>query len=147
MADRAEIHSLGDFLVFYIGATLYGVSSEEISEIQRQFHLTPVPLAPYYVKGLLNLRGTIVTVIDLASRLGLGETSASQENRVLIVSCGKELIGLLLEKIDDVVKIDLTTREKIPANMDKIQRPFFLGVAKSGSRLIGILNLQEILKT
>ena len=108
--------------------------------------MTKVPQAPEYVLGVLNLRGRIVTVIDLGRKVGLSPTKLSSESRNIVVNSKDEYIGLLVDRIADV---ELAERDKVeppPANIGGVQGKFFEGVFKTRNSLIGILNVEEVLK-
>ena len=109
--------------------------------------MTPIPQAPVYVRGILNLRGQIVTVIDLCKKLGLPTAESNrEENRNIIVNSEKEYIGLLVERISDVVRADWDEVKPPPANIGGVQGKYFEGVYKTDHSLIGILNADEVLK-
>ncbi|MDH4317298.1 MAG: chemotaxis protein CheW, partial [Desulfobulbaceae bacterium] len=105
-----------------------------------------VPQAPDYVTGILNLRGQIVTIINLAKKLGLEKTHTGDDPRNIIVHTPGEYIGLLIREISDVVVANPDKIEPAPANMSGIQGSFFTGVYKTEKKLIGILNIDEVLK-
>jgi purine-binding chemotaxis protein CheW len=95
--------------------------------------------------GILNLRGQIVTVIDLGKKLGLSPTERTATTRNIIVHSQDEYIGLLVEKISEVVQAPEDRIEPPPANIGSVQGKFFSGVFKTEQRLIGILNEQQVL--
>jgi purine-binding chemotaxis protein CheW len=108
--------------------------------------MTKVPQAPAYMIGILNLRGQIVTIIDLAQKLGLGSAEISNESRNIIVNAPGEHVGLLVTCISDVIMADPDKIEPAPANMTGIQGSFFTGVYKTENKLIGILDVKEVLR-
>lgn len=130
---------------FYVGDALCGMDILKIQEINKLMQMTKVPQAPEYVLGILNLRGQIVTIIDLGKKLGLGETDLSQDPRNIIVNSSGGHVGLLVRKISDVVTADMEKREPAPANMRGIQGEFFTGVYKTENNLIGILDVDKVL--
>lgn len=136
-----------ELATFYIGEALCGLDILNIQEINKIQELTPVPQAPEYVRGVLNLRGRIVTVIDLAKKVGLGDTSESVDTRNLIVNSRDGTIGLFVSKIGDVCEIQIDAIESTPVNMHGIQETFFSGVYKNSSKLIGMLDLDQVLDT
>ena len=150
MASQAENRQAGNKTVelatFYVGDSLCGMDILKVQEINKLLDMTEVPLAPEYVKGILNLRGQIVTVIDLGSKLELDDTEADGETRNIIVNSNGEYIGLLVHKIGDVERTDEGNIEPPPANIGGIQGRYFEGVFKKEKSLIGILNVEEILK-
>ena len=151
MAQASEVKGNGkvvDLATFYVGEALCGMDILKIQEINKLLDMTPVPHAPEYVKGILNLRGQIVTVIDLCRKLGLPEIRINQaENRNIIVNSENEYVGLLVERISDVVRADLDEVQAPPANIGGVQGKYFEGVYKTDSSLIGILNAEEVLQT
>ncbi len=134
-----------ELATFYIGDALCGMDILKIQEINKIMQMTKVPQAPEYVLGILNLRGQIVTIIDLGLKLGLGKTDMSQDPRNIIVNSAGGHVGLLVRKISDVVSADMAKRERAPANMRGIQGEYFTGVYKTETNLIGILNVDKVL--
>lgn len=134
-----------ELATFYIGNALCGVDILQIQEINKIMQRTTVPKAPDYVKGVLNLRGKIVTIIDLGLKLGLGKTSETPETRNIIMQSSDGATGLLVKKISDVMKLQTNELEAPPANMQGIQGKFFTGVYKTQQGLVGELAIDEIL--
>ena len=137
--------SIVELATFYIGDALCGMDILKIQEINKLMQMTKVPQAPEYVLGILNLRGQIITIIDLGLKLGLGKTDISQDPRNIIVNSPGGHVGLLVRKISDVVSADMDKRESAPANMRGIQGDYFNGVYKTETNLIGILNIDKVL--
>ena len=135
-----------ELATFYVGDALCGMDILKVQEINKLMEMTKVPQAPGYVTGILNLRGQIVTIVDLGKKLGLGETDLGNDPRNIIVNAPGEHIGLLVRQISDVVMADPDKIEPAPANMSGIQGKFFTGVYKTENKLIGILNVEEVLK-
>ncbi len=134
-----------ELATFYVGDALCGMDILKVQEINKLMQMTKVPQAPDYVLGILNLRGQIVTIIDLGKKLGLGETDISRDPRNIIVNSAGGHVGLLVRKISDVVSADMEKREAAPANMSGIQGDYFTGVFKTDSNLIGILDVERVL--
>lgn len=146
MAERNKEKDHIELSTFFVGDALCGMDILQIQEINKLMNKTEVPKAPEYVTGILNLRGQIVTIIDLSKKLGLGQTEISQDSRNIIVSGkGGEHIGLFVKKISDVVTINPQQIESAPSNMKGIQGDFFTGVHKSENMLVGILDVKKIL--
>ena len=134
-----------ELATFYVGDALCGMDILKIQEINKLTQMTKVPQAPEYVIGILNLRGQIVTIIDLGKKIGLGETELNQDSRNIIVNDSSGHVGLLVRQISDVVSADMERRESAPANMHGIQGDFFTGVYKTEQSLIGILDVDKVL--
>ena len=144
--NNPKNESTMELATFYVGEALCGMDILKVQEINKLMEMTKVPQAPPYVTGILNLRGQIVTIIDLCKKLGLPATDVNDESRNIIVSSKGEHIGLLTERISDVVGIDWEKVEPPPANIGGVQGRFFKGVLKTKDRLIGILDVEEVLK-
>jgi purine-binding chemotaxis protein CheW len=135
-----------ELATFFVGEALCGIDILNIQEINKQTDVTVVPQSADYVKGVLNLRGKIVSVIDLGKKIGLSPITTHKDNRNIIVNSHDEHIGLLVDRISDVMIADPTRIERPPANIGGIQGKFFEGVFKTDTSLIGILNIEEVLK-
>lgn len=135
-----------EMATFYVGKALCGMDILNVQEINKLMDMTTVPQSPDYVMGILNLRGQIVTIIDLGKKLDLGNTELNEMSRNIIVNCKDEHIGLLVSRISDVVEADMDKMEPPPANIGGVQGKFFKGVFKTKERLIGILDVEKVLE-
>jgi purine-binding chemotaxis protein CheW len=135
-----------ELATFYIGGALCGMDILMVQEINKHLEMTKVPQAQEYVTGILNLRGEIVTVIDLGIKLGLSSTRISEKTRNIIVNSKDEHVGLLVDSIADVVQTESDKVEPAPANIGGVKGKYFEGVFKTEKSLIGILNVEEVLK-
>ena len=131
---------------FYMGAALCSIDILKIQEINKLLDWTPVPKAEKYIRGILNLRGQIVTVIDLGYKLGLPPMVVSNKSRNIVVNSMGEQIGLLVERLSDVVQVNPDEVERPPANIGTLQGNFFKGVFKTRDHLIGVLDVEAVLK-
>jgi purine-binding chemotaxis protein CheW len=147
LKSRLDLQNTGtvELATFYIGDALCGMDILKVQEINKLMEMTKVPQAPAYVMGILNLRGQIVTIIDLGKKLGLTSVEIDESSRNIIVNSDNEYIGLLVSKIGDVVEADWQRVEPPPANIGGVQGAFFKGVFKMQDRLIGILDADRVL--
>lgn len=145
-AKAASSAEMLELATFYVGDALCGIDILNIQEINKQTDVTIVPQSAEYVKGVLNLRGKIVSVIDLGEKIGLSPITSHKDNRNIIVNSHDEHIGLLVDRISDVMVADAKRIESPPANIGGIQGRYFEGVFKTDTSLIGILNIEEVLK-
>jgi len=147
LSAQTEIHSdTVELASFFVGEALCGMDILKVQEINKLIEMTRVPQAPEYVLGILNLRGEIVTIIDLGKKLGLKSTEISDKTRNIIVNSKGEHIGLMVEKISDVVQAKFEQIEAPPANIGGVQGKYFTGVLKTKDRLIGILDVGKVLE-
>lgn len=149
MGQKIEENSAAasvELATFYIGKALCGMDILKVQEINKLMEMTSVPQSPDYVMGILNLRGQIVTIIDLGKKLGLESTNLEETCRNIIVNSKDEYVGLLVTKISDVVEAEWERVEPPPANIGGLQGNLFKGVFKTKDRLIGILDVDKVLK-
>lgn len=132
--------------LFESGNLLCGLDIAHVQEINKNIAVTAVHRAPKYVRGVINLRGEIVTVIDLRSKFGFAPlTQAAAEAQIVIVRQGDENIGLLVDSVSDVVIVDEKDIEPPPSNLTGETGHFFKGVCKLEHSLVVILNIDELL--
>jgi purine-binding chemotaxis protein CheW len=146
-SSQTEVHNdTVELASFFVGEALCGMDILKVQEINKLIEMTRVPQAPEYVLGILNLRGEIVTIIDLGKKLGLKSTELNHKTRNIIVNSNSEHIGLMVEQISDVVQAEWEKVEPPPANIGNVQGKYFTGVFKTEDRLIGILDVEKVLK-
>lgn len=133
-------------IVFKLGKEEYGVEVEKVETIERIVHLTRVPKTPPFIKGVMNLRGIVVPVLDLRGRFGLTETEHTDSSRIIIVNVGELKVGMIVDSADDVIDVDSGTISDPPEIVGGIKAKYLRGVARIGEeRLLILLNLKEVL--
>jgi purine-binding chemotaxis protein CheW len=133
-------------IVFSLGSETYGVEVGQVRSIERMMPMTRVPKTPAFVKGVIQLRGSVVPVIDLRGRFGLEETEYTDNTRIIIVSINDMEVGLIVDNATDVIDIDEDRIEDPPEIVGGIKAKYLRGVAKlDDDRLIVLLNLVEVL--
>jgi purine-binding chemotaxis protein CheW len=130
---------------FFVGSALCGIDIKVIQEMNKQMEMTKVPQAPSYVLGIMNLRGRIVTIIDLGRKLGLSPSKTTEISRIIIVNSRDENIGLLVDRVTDVVTAKWEDVEPMPSNIKGAKGRYFQGVLKSSKDLIAVLDVEEVL--
>ena len=146
-SSQTEVHNdTVELASFFVGEALCGMDILKVQEINKLIEMTRVPQAPEYVLGILNLRGEIVTIIDLGKKLGLKSTELNHKTRNIIVNSNGEHIGLMVEQISDVIQAEWEKVEAPPANIGGVQGKYFTGVFKTEDRLIGILDVEKVLE-
>jgi purine-binding chemotaxis protein CheW len=131
---------------FRLNGVAYGLNSRLLQEVIRLNQFTPVHRTAPYVVGIINLRGKIVTVIDLAARLGIGKVESPDRHPILIIPYQQEQIGLLVDEIDDVVPIEPDQLQPVPSNVDRSLAANFESVVRVKDNLVTILNPGPILQ-
>lgn len=135
MADQKR-----QFCTFYLDGLFFGVDVLRVQEIIRHQEMTRVPLAPNEVEGLINLRGDIVTAIDLRRRLRLPDRASDAEPTNVVVRDGESAVALLVDEIGDVLEVDEETFEPTPETLDTAVRELITGVYKLDGRLLHVLD-------
>lgn len=137
----------GSVVTFFVEETLCAIDILEIQEIIKTAEITPVPLAPDYVTGIINLRGSIVTVIDLDIRLGLSQDRHPSSGTccILVISCLEESIGLKVSAIGDVLDINDRDMAPPPANIQERHGSCIRSVIRHEQGLIGLLDIASVL--
>lgn len=129
-------------VTFYVGNYLFGVSADKVVEINKDLEITRVPLASDYIMGIMNLRGQILTVIDLSKKLGIEHISKQQLN--LIVRNQDEMASFWIERIDDILEIPVIKLEEPPEIIEGLKREFVEKVYQLPDRLLIILDMDKI---
>lgn len=133
------------YATFYLDDLLFGVDIASVQEINRQVEITPVPHAPEHVRGVINLRGEVATVIDLRTVLGLPPAEDSRDARNLIVHSQGEAIGLWVDRISDILTVRSDLVSSPPANVDGIDGKFFQGVHTLEKDIVVLLDVEQVL--
>jgi len=131
--------------LFESGNLLCGLDIAHVQEINKNIAVTVVHRAPEYVRGVINLRGEIVTVVDLRTKFGFEPLAQDAEAQIVIVKQGDENIGLLVDTVSDVVVADAKDIEPPPSNLAGGISHFFKGIYKLEHGLVAILNLDELI--
>ncbi|GAA3406611.1 chemotaxis protein CheW [Paenibacillus hodogayensis] len=133
-------------IVFSLAQEQYGVEVDKVRTIERMQPLTRVPKTPPFVKGVINLRGVVVPVIDLRGRFGLEEADYTDNSRIIIVAVKEMEVGMIVDTANDVVDVDSEAIEQPPEIVGGIRAKYLRGLAKLGEgRLLVLLNLEEVL--
>jgi len=142
-AERGR-NNMKQFVTFQIGDHLLGIDILRVREINRVLDITPVQHAQPYMRGLINLRGQIVTIFDLGVRLGLGPRKLTERSHNIILK--PDTVGLLADSIGDVVETREEDIEPPPANAGEIEGKFIEGVLKLETDLLVILSAGKLLE-
>jgi purine-binding chemotaxis protein CheW len=132
---------------FYLDGHLFGVPVERVQEIIRFQHMTRVPLAPPTICGLINLRGQVVTAIDLRRKLGMAERSTDKQPINVVVRCDDGAVSFLVDEIGDVQAVDESTFEPPLNTLPDQLRQVIHGVFKLQERLLLILDAEKVMET
>lgn len=141
------------YATFHSGDRLYGIGILGVREIIRAQDITEVPRSSPHVRGLINLRGQVVTIIDLAVRLGMPRRGLTDQSHIVVIKPAHgpgipmDPVGLLVDTIGDVIEADDSATETPPANVNEQEDRFLSGVVKTASGLLILLKLPDLLAT
>lgn len=141
-ADRAEIIQL---IVFYLGDEEFGARIDQVREIIRAGKITPIPDSPRFIKGVANVRGEIVAVIDLKERFFLRGREKDESKHIVLTEQEGNLFGLMVDEVTEVLRIPETEIKHTPGLVTKIDRVYIRGVITYEDRLIMLLDLAMVL--
>lgn len=146
MKTEALIENNLQVVTFRVGNEDFGIHIMRVQEIIRVIDAVKVPKAPFYVDGVVNLRGKIIPIIDLRKRMGKSVTSITDDSRIIIVDAGGRLAGLEVDLVVDVVTLNRDYIEPCPSIGSSKRSDYITGVGKQDERLITVLNLDNLLK-
>ncbi|WP_372631729.1 chemotaxis protein CheW [Cohnella sp.] len=133
-------------IVFTLAQEEYGIEVDKVRTIERMLPITRVPKTPAFVKGVINLRGVVIPVIDLRGRFGLTESDYTENSRIIIVAANELEVGFIVDSANDVLDVSSDAIENPPEVVGGIKAKYLSGVAKIGeNRLLILLNLSEVL--
>jgi purine-binding chemotaxis protein CheW len=133
------------FISFAIGDDQYGVDIMAVREIKGWADITHLPKQPEYVRGVLNLRGAIVPIVDLRCRFGQGLTETTPLHIVIIVQIGGRQVGLIGDRVLDIVSVDAAQIQKVPRTGHGEQTDFLSGLVSNDNVMIALIDLPNLL--
>jgi len=145
--QRAAAEATEHLATFFLAKEEYGVDVKQVQEIRRVAEITSVPRAPEFVRGVINLRGRILPVLDLRRRLALGEVVVNRDSRIVVVRVKDRLLGLLVDGASQVLKVPVSHIEAAPEEVVQKGGDYIRGVAKLADRLIILVDLERLLAT
>lgn len=135
----------GKFLSFFLGEEEYAIKILKVQEIIGLMPITPVPRMPEYVKGVLNLRGKIVPVMNLRTRFGLQEVEYTEETCVIVVQENEYLMGVIVDKVSEVANIEGNQIEEVPSMGAGEQSEYLSGIGKVKEQVKMIVDVKRVL--
>jgi purine-binding chemotaxis protein CheW len=133
------------YLTFRLGAEQYGVEILKVQEIKGFTTITPLPSMPPYVKGAMNLRGTVVPVVDLRVRFALAEAESTQFAVVIVVKVGAAVMGVMVDAVSDVLDIPRSDIQATPDFGAGVDASYVSGLARAGEKVIVLLDIDRVM--
>lgn len=133
------------YVIFRIGNDEYGTDINKVTIIERLLTITRVPKTPPYIKGVINLRGDIIPVMELRTRLDIPEIEKDDDTRIIIIDVNEISYGIIVDSVSEVIEIDEAQIESPSGIINDISMDYVNGVAKCGTNLITILNVEKLI--
>jgi len=133
------------FLTFNLGEELYGVDILRVQEIKGYTAVTKIPNTPPHIKGVLNLRGTIVPIVELRTKFGMPTIDYTAFTVIIVVVVRDKVMGLVVDSVSDVLNIDKKDIQPPPQFGGKVDVSFMNGIGKSGDKLVALLDMDRLL--
>ncbi len=145
MAIQTALAKEGKYLTFALGKEDYGLEILKVREIIGMMNITAVPQVPPYVKGVINLRGKVIPVIDLRLKFGMKEIETTVETCVIVVNLSEVLIGIVIDKVKEVLDIKQDKIEPAPNFGSDVHTDYILGIGKINESVKILLNIEKVL--
>jgi purine-binding chemotaxis protein CheW len=146
-ALKTEDTLQGRFLTFTLGQEIYGIAIKYVVEIIGIQSITVVPEVPHYIKGIINLRGKIIPVIDVRLKFGKEPTEYNDRTCVIVIEIGEVSVGLIVDNVDEVLTIEEHDIAAPPANRTGFENRYIMGIGKIGNRVQLLLDCEKLLKS
>ncbi len=147
MAEERNTQSQDEkqLVIFDLAGEAYGVLIQAVLEIIRMQEITRIPQAPYFVEGVINLRGNVIPVADLRKRFGLPTAEETKDNRIVVVDISGQAIGMTVDAVTEVTRIPANTVEPPSSVITTAESDYLIGIAKLESGMIILLDLDRVL--
>lgn len=143
--NAADAGGTRDFVTVFVGETMFGLAIDRVHDVFIPAGVTPVPLSPPEIVGLLNLRGRVVTALCLRRRLSMPARTGDAAQMAIGLEQGGETFALIVDGVGEVLKLGAETHEPVPINLDARWRDLTLGVHRLDGRLLVILDVDALL--
>ena len=134
------------YITFQLGNEDYGINIQRVSIIEKAMAITRVPKTPAFIKGVVNLRGEIVPVMDLRMRFGMSEVETTEETRIIIVKVEDVTFGLIVDAVAEVLQLSEDDIESTSGLGDSANIDYLSGVGKVEDKIVILLNLERLAK-
>ncbi|MFK5914935.1 MAG: chemotaxis protein CheW [Woeseiaceae bacterium] len=133
------------WVTFHLENEKYGIKVMQVQEVLRMTDIAPVPGAPHYVLGIINLRGNVVTVIDTRRRFGLDDVEHDDETRIVIIESNNNVVGILVDSVAEVVDLKVSEIETAPNLGNDESSKYIQGVSSRGNELLILVDVNKLL--
>jgi purine-binding chemotaxis protein CheW len=147
MTDKQTNETARDqeFVAFRVGAQEFCIDIMSVREIRGWTPATSIPHAPSFVRGVINLRGAVLPIVDLAARLGLASTEPTARHVIIVAQIGERIAGILVDAVSDILSTDEKSIQSTPDVASSLARSFVRGVLALDGRMISIITVENVL--
>lgn len=136
---------LSQVVSFRLSNEEYGLGIMQVQEIILMGEITEIPEVPHYIRGLINLRGKVIPIVDLRQRFGLAAAENSEQTRIIVVNAAANTLGIVVDAVSEVLRIEPDQIEPPPAGLLGIERAYIQGLMKMEKKIMILLNIDAIL--
>lgn len=137
--------SVHQYVVFKLNDESYGLLIEYVETIEKLTEITRIPNVPYYISGVINLRGEVIPVVDLRKRFQLEQMNSTEENRIIVLSFDDMSVGILVDSCSEVVSLDIEQIDNTYDLMSSFEDDYIQGIGKFNDRMIIIVDIAKLL--
>ncbi len=143
--DSSGVPASGEYLTFTLGKEEYGIDILKVQEIRGYEAVTRIANAPPFIKGVINLRGVIVPIVDLRIKFNLGEPSYDQFTVVIILNIGKRVMGIVVDGVSDVIQLNSENLHSAPEFGSVLDTRYLLGLGTVDERMIIMVDIEQLM--
>lgn len=140
----AGINRGGKFLTFFLAGEEYGIEIIKVQEIIGMTGITPVPRTPPFIRGIINLRGKVITIVDLRLKFGLARQAETAQTCIIVVEAAEAVMGVVVDRVSDVLDIEGRNVEDAPSFGAGVETDYILGIAKESGTVRLLLDLDKV---
>jgi purine-binding chemotaxis protein CheW len=144
-AARAAVHAGGEFLTFRLGAEEYGIDILKVQEIRSYEQPTRIANSPSFIKGVVNLRGVIVPIVDLRIKLGCDTAEYNSFTVVIVLNVKGRVVGAVVDSVSDVLALDAQTIKPAPEMNSAVDTSFITGIGSVGDRMLILMDIEGLM--
>lgn len=135
----------GKYVTFFLGKEEYGLPILHVREIIGLVPITPIPQTPSYIRGIINLRGSVIPIVDLRAKFGMAESEESRENCIIVVRAHGMDTGLAVDRMSEVSSVDDAEIQEPPPVGADVNTDFILGIDKTGGKVKLLLDIEKVI--
>ncbi|MCP4981001.1 MAG: chemotaxis protein CheW [Gammaproteobacteria bacterium] len=141
---KAEAQDMLQCVTFNLENEIYGINVMQVQEVLRKVEMAPIPGAPHYITGIINLRGNVVSVINARSRFGLPAVETTSSARIIVVEVQDQVIGILVDEVAEVVDVDYSEIATAPNVGSQESSRYIDGVISRDDKLLILIDLNKL---